>query len=75
MAFITVREARQRLDNRIGLSTLYQMIKSGVLSGTKFGGRILVESSSVDDLIGRGRIAVLAAQIPDRKGRRRRRVA
>lgn len=60
MAWISVKEARQRLDNAVGLSTIYKLLSSGKLKGTKIGGKVLVDDGSIDRLVDSGRVLVLA---------------
>lgn len=75
MPWITVREARETLDNRVGTSTIHRLVKSGEVEGTQIAGRVLIDRDSWTDYIARGRIRVLIAEMPDKPSRIKRRSA
>lgn len=62
MPWITVGEAREQLGNAVGLSTLYLLLRKGQLVGTKIGGKILVDTDSLADLIEKGRVALISVR-------------
>lgn len=73
MAWITVADARRRLDGAVSLQTIYRLLHSGKLKGTKIAGRKLVDSDSLDALVDRGRVEIreVPDATPQRPGRRR----
>ena len=75
MPWITVREARESVSNRVGTSTIHRLLKSGEVEGTQIAGRVLVDLASWTDYVARGRIAILSGEIPDKKSRVKRRCA
>jgi excisionase family DNA binding protein len=67
MPWITVKEARQKVNNTVSAGTVYELAHQGKVKATKVLGRVLIDSESFDGLIADGEIAVLKPPLP-RKG-------
>lgn len=70
-AYLTVREVRAQLSNKISASTVYQLFARGKLRGVKLGGRVLIEASSFNELLAAGRVAAVAPRRTARAKQRR----
>lgn len=51
MAWISVKDARAKLDNAVSLQTIYRMVHTGELAATRLRGKILVDAESLERLM------------------------
>jgi hypothetical protein len=67
MPWIKISEAVARLDGAVSNQHIRRLLERGILLGTDLAGVKLVDSRSLDDLIERGKVAIL---VRPRKGQR-----
>lgn len=64
MGWISVKDARAKVDNAVSLQTVYQLVHSGLVRGVKIRGRILVDDEDLAAYVKRAGLKVLRPAAP-----------
>lgn len=67
--WISVKEARAKVDNAVSLQTVYRIAHSGEVKATRLRGKIVVDDVSFAAYMVREGLRMLAAGAPARAGR------
>lgn len=69
MPWISVTEARKRLDHAVSNQTLYRLVHQGKVKATRVLGKILLDLDSLNELVVKAGFQVITAlPCPESKG-------